>query len=55
MTLYVGSATSELVPEPEPAAGAPAQPVADEEERFRALAERLARDAARTRAEAYDD
>lgn len=54
MTVHVGELTSEVVPEDEPRAAPPA-PDRDPEERLRETHEWLAADAARTRAEGFDD
>ena len=53
--VHVDELTSEVVAEPEPDSGAESAAPADEEDRFRAMRDRLARDAARTRAEGFDD
>jgi hypothetical protein len=56
MTVYVEELTSDVTPEPEPSAGPVAAPAAWQlEDNLRALRQRLARDAERTRAEGYSD
>jgi hypothetical protein len=58
MTVRVEDLSSEVIPETEtqgPVAMEPGLPAFELEERFRAVRERLARDAERTRAEGYGD
>jgi len=56
VTVHVGQATSDVVAEPEPGDAAQAEGLDwEDEERWRALRERLRRDAARTQAEGYGD
>jgi hypothetical protein len=57
MTVRVDELSSDVSVErePESTAGVPPQETWQQADAFRAMRERLARDAARTRAEAYDD
>jgi hypothetical protein len=57
MSVHIGEVTSEVVPEPEPAVEGGAEVGAStwaEQDRFRALQERLDMDRARTRAHGFD-